>query len=143
MRLLFCIFSLVLAVAAAEKPGRLQDRVSFTRALHVVKSSERDARNVEYSPLAVRGGGYLIPAGWNPFGYKITALGEEFLAFDGSLDSDVGRFIASLKAKRVTTETLKASWLEIVRASKAGQCMRVYRKIDELIQFCLKAGLID
>lgn len=30
-----------------------------------------------------RGGG-LIPAGYNPFGYKITPLGEAFLEFDGS-----------------------------------------------------------
>jgi hypothetical protein len=32
-----------------------------------------------------RGGG-LIPAGYNPFGYKITPLGQAFLEFDGSLE---------------------------------------------------------
>jgi hypothetical protein len=76
-------------------------------------------------------------------GYKITELGEEFLSYQGALDCDVGRFIASLKAKRVTKTTLKASWLEIVRVSKSGQSMRIYRLFDELLAFCLAAGLID
>lgn len=91
----------------------------------------------------VRGGGGFIPGGWNPFGYKITPLGEEFLKFDGSLDSDVGRFMASLKSSRKTKATIKDNWLEIVRVSKTGQSMRIYRLLDELIQFCLNAGLID
>ena len=76
-------------------------------------------------------------------GYKITALGEEFLRFEGSLDGDVGRFLASLKAGRRRVAALKASWLEIVRASKKAQAMRIYRNMDDLIKFCLKAKLID
>jgi hypothetical protein len=90
-----------------------------------------------------RGGGYLIPAGWNPFGYKITALGEAFLAFDGSLDGDVGRFLASLKSGRKRVTAMKAQWLEVVRVSKSGQTMRVYRQLQELLDFCLRAGLVD
>ena len=90
----------------------------------------------------LRGGGWLIPGGWNPFGYKITATGEEFLKFDGSLDSDIGRFIASVRARK-TRASIKAQWLEVVRASKEGQMMRVYRTIDELLAFCVKTGLID
>jgi hypothetical protein len=97
---------------------------------------------VQQEILSLRGGG-IIPAGWNPFGYAMTSLGEEFLKFDGSLDCDIGRFIASLKASRKTKATIKETWLEIVRVSKTGQAMRVYRKIDEIIDFCLKAGLID
>lgn len=84
----------------------------------------------------------MIPAGWNPFGYKVTQLGEEFLAFEGSLDSDVGRFLASLKARK-TRKSLKDSWLEVVRVAKTAQSMRIYKKIDELIQFCLKVGFLD
>jgi hypothetical protein len=88
-----------------------------------------------------RGGG-LIPAGYNPFGYTVTELGEQFLAFGGSLDSDVGRFLASLK-ERKTLATIKAQWLEIVRVSKTTQSMRLYRTLQELIDFCLKIRLID
>ena len=58
-----------------------------------------------------RGGGF-IPAGWNPFGFKITALGEKFLEFDGSRDSDIGRFLASL-TKRATLSVIKKQWLEV------------------------------
>lgn len=90
-----------------------------------------------------RGGGYLIPAGWNPFGYKITTLGETFLSFDGSLDGDVGRFLASLKSGRKRMSAMKEQWLEVVRVSKSGQTMRVYRQLQELLDFCLRAGLVD
>jgi hypothetical protein len=88
-----------------------------------------------------RGGGWL-PGGWNPFGYKITPLGEQYLSFDGSLDSDVGRFLASLKVRK-TVATLKAQWIEIVKVSKQGQSMRIYRILQDLLKFCLEAGFID
>ena len=91
----------------------------------------------------VRGGGFLIPSGWNPFGYKITPLGEQFLSFGDSLSSDVGRFLASLKSGRKRRSVLKQAWLEIMRASKTAQAMRIYRTIDELLDFCLKTGLVD
>ena len=90
--------------------------------------------------LDLRGGGIL--AGWNPFGYKITQLGEEFLAFDGSLDSDVGRFLASVKTARKTEKTLKAEWLSIIKVSKKAQSLRIYRKMSELIALCLSAGFM-
>ena len=92
--------------------------------------------------LDLRGGGWL-PAGWNPFGYKVTALGEEFLKFEGSMDGDVGRFLASLRSTRKTRATCKANWIEVVRVAKTAQAMRVLRQLDELIAFCLKAGLLD
>jgi hypothetical protein len=90
-----------------------------------------------------RGGGYIIPSGWNPFGYKITTLGETFLSFDGSLDCDVGRLLASLKSGRKRLSAMKEQWLEVVRVSKSGQTMRVYRQLQELLDFCLRAGLVD
>lgn len=89
----------------------------------------------------IRGGGWL-PGGYNPFGYKITSLGEEFLAFDDSLNSDVGRFLASLKSRK-TKASLKESWVEVVRVAKTGQSIRILRRLNELIAFCLRAGLID
>jgi len=88
-------------------------------------------------------GGAWWNAGVNPFGYKITELGEEFLRIDGSVESDVGRFLASLKTQRKRVKAIKEQWLEILRVAKTGQSMRIYRKLDELIQFCLKAGFID
>lgn len=89
-----------------------------------------------------RGGGY-IPAGWNPFGYFITPLGLKFLEFDGSLDSDIGRFLASLKSGRKKRSALREQWLEIVRVSKSGQSMRILRRLDDLIEFCIKAGFLE
>ncbi|KAL3758181.1 hypothetical protein ACHAWU_004819 [Discostella pseudostelligera] len=56
--------------------------------------------------LSARGGAAALnpfPEGYNPFGYNLTALGKTFLEFDGSLDSDVGRFLSTLKGgKRIT-----------------------------------------
>ena len=90
-----------------------------------------------------RGGWSIIPSGYNPLGYKITALGKQFLSFEGSLDSEVGRFLASLKAHRKRRKAIKEMWLEIVRSSKQGISMRIYRELDRILDFCLKAGLID
>jgi hypothetical protein len=84
----------------------------------------------------------LIPAGYNPFGYQMTDLGTRFLEFEGSLDSDVGRFLASLKSRK-RRAALKDQWLEIVRVSKSAQTMRIYRTLDDLIQFCIQARLLD
>jgi hypothetical protein len=103
--------------------------------------------NPPYSWTTIERGGGLsnfVPAGYNPFGYKITELGSQFLEFDGSLDSDVGRFLASVKTtKRKRFHTIKEQWLEIVRVSKKGQSMRIYRNLEDLIAFCIKAKLLD
>lgn len=99
-----------------------------------------------YNISTLRGGAALnpFPSGYNPMGYGLTDLGKQFLDFDGSLDCDVGRFLASLKSgKRKSKSVMKEQWLEVVRVSKQGQSMRVYRQLDELIAFCLKAGFID
>lgn len=91
-----------------------------------------------------RGGALGFPAGYNPFGYALTDFGKQFLDFDGSLESDIGKFLSTFKGgKRKSAATLKEQWLEVVRVSKKGQSMRIYRKLDELIEFCLKAGFID
>ena len=98
--------------------------------------------NVGTNSLLIRGGG-VLPAGYNPFGYKITSLGERYLGYDGSLDSDIGRFLSSVKVKRKSLKDLKSEWVEIVKVSKKGQSMRIYRSLDDLIDFCLKAGFLD
>mmetsp|Transcript_6059 Transcript_6059/g.11057 ORF Transcript_6059/g.11057 Transcript_6059/m.11057 type:complete len:178 (+) Transcript_6059:69-602(+) len=97
---------------------------------------------------SLRGGGAAalnpFPSGYNPFGYGLTDFGKEYLAFNGSLDSDVGRFLSTLKGgQRKTEAVMKEQWLEIVRVSKKGQSMRIYRTLDDLIKFCLAAGFID
>ncbi|KAL7524019.1 hypothetical protein ACHAWF_000784 [Thalassiosira exigua] len=92
-----------------------------------------------------------FPSGRHPFGYGLTDLGRRYLSYDGSLDSDVGRFLSSLKGgggdagktKRKTKAALKEQWLEVVRMSKKAQSMRIYRKLDEMIVFCLEAGFVD
>lgn len=94
---------------------------------------------------SMRGGAVnVFPAGYNPFGHSLTELGEKFLSFEGSLDSDLGKFLSTLKGgKRKTLATLKEQWQEITRVSKKGQSMRIWRTLDDIIEFCLKAGFID
>ena len=117
--------------------------------LESTSTAPKDTSSTTYSYSwkdVERGGGFglssLVPAGYNPFGYKITELGKKFLAFDGSLDSDIGRFLASVKTRK-RFDGIKSQWLEILRVSKAGQSMRIYRSLQELIDFCLNAGFLD
>ena len=128
-KIFFCTLVALLLSAESSHAWKQSDSVAST--------SRPTAAHVD-----VRGGGY-IPAGWHPYGYKITELGEEYLAFEGSLDSDLGRFLASLKTKRKTVESLKDNWVEVVKVTKSAQSMRILRKLYEYIEFCLKAGLID
>ena len=122
----------------------LSNDVSVVNGFEVKDAAKRYYPIYDMSTL--RGGAALnpFPSGYNPMGYGLTDLGKQFLDFDGSLDSDVGRFLASLKSgKRKSKSVMKEQWLEVVRVSKQGQSMRVYRQLDELIAFCLKAGFID
>ena len=93
--------------------------------------------------LQIRAGASWLPAGYHPYGYGLTELGLEFLKFEGSLDSDIGRFLASLKTGRKKQKVLKEQWIEVVRVSKTGQSMRILRTLDDLIAFCVKVGFID
>jgi hypothetical protein len=109
------------------------------------KATRQASKAAEISLVSstnVRGGSWIVPSGWNPFGYQITSLGQEFLSYEGSLDSDIGRFLASLR-ERKRFAAIKSNWLEVLRVSKSGQSMRIYKKLSELIQFCLRAGFID
>lgn len=115
---------------------------------HILESSNTLRSNIILSQTisSLRGGAALnpFPAGYNPFGYSLTEFGKKFLDFDGSLDSDIGRFLSTLKGgQRKTAAVMKEQWLEIVRVSKKAQSMRIYRKLDDMIEFCLKAGFID
>ena len=101
-----------------------------------------NAKSTPCVPTAVPRGGAFLPAGWNPFGYRITPLGEQFLSFDGSLESDVGRFLASLKTRK-SAAVLKSQWIEIVKVSKTGQTMSIYRMLQDLLNFCVAAGFIN
>lgn len=111
--------------------------------LHPGIADENPREELDFAnAIGCRGGGW-IPAGYNPMGYKISALGETFLEFgETCLESDVGRFLASIKTRK-TLSTIQSQWLEIVRVSKKGQSMRVYRNLQALIEFCLAARLID
>ena len=142
MNLLFYIFALLALVGADPSCSRPAFVATNSRSFLSTEPSTRPSLAAE-TALSIRGGTWFIPAGWHPFGYKITKLGEEFLSFDGSSDSDIGRFISALKVKRVRKSTLRDAWVEIVRASKTGQNMRILRKFEDLIKFCLDAGLID
>lgn len=130
-----------------------QREESYARSL-LTPPHEPTERNRKYfSPVSsaiipginARGGAVnILPAGYNPFGYGLTDLGRKYLEFNGSLESDVGQFLSTLKSgKRKTSSTLKEQWLEIVRVSKKGQSMRIYKGLDGFIDFCLSAGFID
>eukprot|EP00956_Cyclotella_meneghiniana_P005568 scaffold7165_cov68-Cyclotella_meneghiniana.AAC.3 len=86
---------------------------------------------------------FVTPRRYNPFGYALTDLGKQYLSFQGSADSDIGRFLSTLKSGRKKETTIKEQWLEIVRVSKQGQSMRIYRTLDDMIKLCLSAGFID
>ena len=134
----FCRLSLLSLVSTAYSSTPPHDDPISLRRLDFPNQPSTYA-----APYSIPRGGGIIPAGYHPFGYRITSVGEEFLSFDGSLESDLGRFLASLKSKRRRESDLKEQWLEVVRVAKTGQSMRIYRKLRELIDFCLKTGLID
>eukprot|EP00614_Pseudopedinella_elastica_P022199 CAMPEP_0172625602 /NCGR_PEP_ID=MMETSP1068-20121228/144759_1 /TAXON_ID=35684 /ORGANISM="Pseudopedinella elastica, Strain CCMP716" /LENGTH=130 /DNA_ID=CAMNT_0013434941 /DNA_START=55 /DNA_END=447 /DNA_ORIENTATION=- len=94
--------------------------------------------------LGLRGGGWF--SGLHPFGYRITPLGEKFLAFDDTQKSIIGIFLASMRSTvkfgRKRRSILKGEWLEMVRYAKTADASRVYQRLDEIIDFCLKANLI-
>jgi hypothetical protein len=136
----------VQGLKVSERSPRWQ-RNNDNTAVHRRDSGRASSKNcnnaLRRTMLDLRGGGWFLPAGCNPFGYKITPLGEEFLSYKGSLESDVGRFLASMKSKRKRRTAIKASWLEVVRASKQAFSIRIYKNIDGMIKFCLDAGFID
>ena len=110
--------------------------------IHHDESSWLLSSKVTTLPFVIPRGGGIIPGGYNPFGYRITALGEEFLKFEGSSDSDVGRLLTTLR-KRKKFQAIKEQWLEVLRVSKSGQSMRIYRLLKELLDFAVKAGFVD
>lgn len=121
--------------------ARKQSFVANKLAPKVSSSDEIVSQMVE-----LRGGSLWAPAGYHPFGYKLTPLGEEFLLTEGSRECDVGRFLASLKStltgSRKTTATIKSEWLELVRYAKTQEASRIYRTLDALLVFVLKCGFI-
>lgn len=137
------------STAVASMPGRnpSRDNALFSKSLLPrTETCSSVNQNIDVVLAIPRGGGawfpWFFPPGWNPFGYKLTSLGEEFLKYDGSVNSDVGRFLAGLK-QRKRFYSIKEQWLEILRVSKSGQSMRIYKQLNELIAFCLRAHLID
>lgn len=127
----------IAAVASASEPS-----CQYLAGFHGTSCWPVNTADLSHIP---RGGAAwtMFPAGYHPLGYAITDLGQQFLKFPGSTDHDVGRFLVSLKVKRKSKAALKENWLEVTRQSKTGQSMRIYRTMDEIIDFCLKAGFIQ
>ncbi len=137
----YLILMICLLLANAYLPT---DAYKYTEKLQIfgvqIQDTALKSTTVQQT-IDLRGGS--IFAGYHPLGYGITQLGLQYLEFDGSLDSDVGRFLAGFKSGRKRQSVAKEQWLEIVRVSKTGQSMRIYRKLDELIAFCVKAGFLS
>eukprot|EP00562_Extubocellulus_spinifer_P004924 CAMPEP_0178515498 /NCGR_PEP_ID=MMETSP0696-20121128/24588_1 /TAXON_ID=265572 /ORGANISM="Extubocellulus spinifer, Strain CCMP396" /LENGTH=145 /DNA_ID=CAMNT_0020145663 /DNA_START=208 /DNA_END=645 /DNA_ORIENTATION=+ len=133
--------ALVVALAVHSATGTITSAAAASqcsppRPLH----RHLSAHDVAVSP---RGGGFGFPAGWHPFGYGLTELGRRYLEFEGSRDGDVGRFLSSLTSGgRKSKKALKEQWLEVTRVSKKRQSMRIYRTMDDLIDFCLETGFV-
>lgn len=89
--------------------------------------------------LELRGGALL--AGYNPFGLVVTDLGLQFLEFQGSRDSDLGRLLSTLKTRK-RRSTIKQEWLEILRVAKTAQAARIYKELDNLLNFLLACGFL-
>lgn len=154
IKLVWFVFTFVMRANASLPTGDLSqpfcfeptnDCLKYNQGVIITETSRTISKEKNYDIFNtlgnVRGGSLLT--GWHPLGYGLTELGMEYLSFDGSLDSDVGRFLASFKSGRKRFTVLKDQWLEIVRVSKTGQSMRVYRKLDELLNFCIKAGFLS
>ena len=77
--------------------------------------------------------------------YRISSLGEEFVKIDGPVPADIGRFLTSiLQAKDGLSKlAIEENWETIVRLSGDTQSQRVLKKLDEIIEFCSKAKLIE
>ena len=138
----FVVASCKVFLAAAESflPPRKQ--------LHVMNNNPISWQVATATEGIPRGGAaaFGFPAGWHPFGYALSELGERYLAFEGSRDGDVGKFLSSTlsgRKSRKTRKELRDYWREITRYSKKRQSMRIYRTIDDLIDFCLDAGFMD
>ena len=117
---------------------------SLDKPTPIVSNSNSNSNSNSLSQaLAIPRGGIWFPAGYHPYGYGLTELAQEFLKFEGSLDSDIGRFLASLKSGRKKKAVLKEQWIEVVRVSKTRQSMRILRTLDDIIEFCMKLGFIN
>lgn len=138
---LLCLLALCLsAFQGVAHPHSFITKSSLDR---LVNSRPRDVSSLCVA-CDLRGG--CIPAGWNPFGYKLSELGERFLASEGARDCDVGRFLASfnstLKSGRKTRASVKSEWLEVLRYAKTEESSRIYRTLDDLLNLCIAAGFI-
>ena len=133
-----CLLTAVLANVAAAVP--LYAASANHASLGLGSALRRSECGQRIDVLHVRGGAML--AGLNPFGYKISERGETFLEYEGSRDSDLGKLLSSLK-QRKTTSRIKSEWLELMRYSKTGQSVRIYKDLDAMLALLLKMGLID
>ena len=138
---LFILMGVIIFLDAIEAIESNSRQVTPRSILSTPKSNDKETIALVVDGLP-RGGGWMVPSGWNPWGYKLTSLGEEFLSYGGSNDGDIGRFLASVKTRKRLSE-IKNNWLEVVRVAKTGQSMRIYKNLTAIIEFCLKAGLID
>jgi hypothetical protein len=142
---LICLQSLTQKIQTFKTTSILKDEtIRLSRAATISKdyTGATCAATALSAVLSLSRCGGIFPSGYHPFGYALTELGERFLGFEGSKESDVGRFLASLKSGRKSKSTLKEQWLEVLRVSKSSQSLRIYRMLDELILFSLKAGFI-
>lgn len=141
-----CLQSLTQKLHTCETTSTHTDQTIRLSPAATISTQHTDAACADTalsSVLNISRCGGIFPSGYHPFGYALTELGERFLGFEGSKESDVGRFLASLKSGRKSKSTLKEQWLEVLRVSKSAQSLRIYRMLDELISFSLKAGFIE
>lgn len=76
--------------------------------------------------------------------YKLSKLGEKFLAIDGPGCGDTGRFLSFVASSESLAENeIRERWSEISRLSRDSQSDRIFRNMEDIMAFCLSSGLIE
>lgn len=75
---------------------------------------------------------------------KVTPAGMTFLAMDGPIEADVGRFLRSFGAfeGNPTLLGVKQHWIEVARLSGDAQSHRIKEGLENMVSFCLETGFL-
>lgn len=74
----------------------------------------------------------------------MTPAGMTFLAMDGPIEADVGRFLRSFGAfeGNPTLLGVKQHWIEVARLSGDAQSHRIKEGLENMVSFCLETGFL-
>jgi hypothetical protein len=74
---------------------------------------------------------------------KLSITGEEYLKVDGSMHGGLGWVLTSISTQDdVTVNGIKDTWSTIVLITKDSQSQEIHDRLDTIIAYCLKFGLL-